>query len=509
LFSIRLPVFFSRHIEIILSALVSICILAVYLSIAPARLTNANYGSDGGDFLAAILTAGIPHPTGYPTYTLIGCLFQLIPVSTPVFRAVLESLIPAALAAGFLTAWMCFVLGSKTPASLGSALLAGTAWGIAPLLFSQAVIVEVHGLQALFIVLALWWITLNLTHTPGQDAKWLLGLSFIAGLGFGNHLLIALLLPAEIFAILYLTRRSRDGKLVSAQVSLAIIGMLVYLYLPLKAQAYPAINWGNPQAWPGFLWDITGDPYQGLLFHVSSTALLERLRSIASLLLDQFGILGLVAGAIGVIQYSFRIKWLRWVLVWTFFAYLAFAIGYSTKDSVGYLIPAVMVFAIWIGMTIPSLVSLNWRRIPIGLFLAVLLTVSIWIRVPGTRSRLDPRLQDQPAQYAEQLLKQAPDNAIIYTTTDQDTFPLWYYHFGLGERPDLRVIVLPLTQFVWYQQTLVHIYLDLNYPALYTNNLPNADWGKEIAQLNSSRPVCNTRLSAEAETGIVFQCSHP
>jgi len=176
---------------------------------------------------------------------------------------------------------------------------------------------------------------------------------------------------------------------------------------------------------------------------------------------------------------------------------------------VGYLIPAVMVFAIWIGLAVPSLMSLNWKRWPVGLLLATLLTVSIWMRIPGTRSRLDLRAQDQPAQYADQLLDQAPEDAIIYTTTDQDSFPIWYYYFGLGDRPDLRIVVLPLTQFVWYQQTLVHTYPDLNYPAMDVTDQPNADWGKEIAALNSMRPVCNTHLSAESETGVAFQCSNP
>jgi hypothetical protein len=509
LLSIRLLSFSKRHSALLLSMLVSFSMLAVYLSVAPTRLTNANFGSDGGDLLAAVLTRGIPHPSGYPTYTLLGRLFQLIPASTPVFRASLESLVPAALAAGLLTAWMVFILGSKTLANLLAALLAGTAWGVAPLLFSQAVIIEVHGLQALLIMLAFWWISLNLDNTPGKHVKPLLGLSLLVGLGFGNHLLIALLVPAFILAMLYFARRSRDWKLVLVQLGLVICGMLVYLYLPLAARGYPAVNWGNPQTWPGFIWETSADPYQGLLFRASTPVLWERLRSVASLLLEQFGVLGLLAGAIGVIHAAPRIKSLRWVLVWTFLAYLAFAIGYRAQDSVDYLIPAAMVFAMWIGLAVPGILKLNWKRIPLGSLLVIALMLSIWVRLPGTRSRVDPRALDQPAQYAEQLLKEAPERAIVYTTTDQDSFPLWYYHFGLGQRPDLRLVSLPLTQFVWYQQTLVHTYADLSYPALYTTDLPNADWGKAIAPLNQGRPVCDTRLSSESETGIAFQCSLP
>ena len=51
--------------------------------------------------------------------------------------------------------------------------------------------------------------------------------------------------------------------------------------------------------------------------------------------------------------------------------------------------------------------------------------------------------------------------------------------------PDLRIVVLSLTQFVWYQQTLVHTYPDLNFPTVYTQDLPNADWGQQIQSFKS------------------------
>jgi hypothetical protein len=501
--------FITQHAVLILAGLVSLSLVILYLSVAPSRLTNANFGGDGGDYLAAILSRGIPHPTGYPTYILLGILFQYIPFSTPVFRGVLESLIPAALGAGLLTGWMGFVLSSKSAIHLTAAVVTGIAWGVAPLIVSQAVIVEVHGLQSLIVVLVLWWITLILQADSGSNKKWALGLSFLVGLGCGNHLTIALFAPVALIALIYSIHRSGSWKLVLAQISLVLVGLLVYSYLPLRAQAYPPINWGNPQTWGGFLWEVSGNPYRGLLFGAQTPVLWERIRSISTLLLDQFGALGLVAGVIGAIQYSFPIKWLRLILVWVFVAYFAFSIGYNTLDSVGYLLPAIMVFAVWIGLALPTLRQLNWKRIPIGLFCIGILIISIGSRIPGTRIRLDTRSQDQPARYAEQFLKEAPLNAIVDTTADGDTFPLWYYHFGLNERPDLRIVVLPLTQFVWYQQTLVHTYPDLEFPTLYAKDIPNIEWGQQIQRLNPERVVCNTRLSDEAETGVIYQCTSP
>ena len=265
--------FLNRHAFLFLSGLVSLSVGILYFSIASTRLTNANFGSDGGDFLAAILTRGIPHPTGYPTYVLLGILYQFIPISTPVFRGVLESLIPAALGAGLLTGWVGYVTGSKSIPNLIAAAASGIAWGVAPILFSQAVIVEVHGLQSLFVVIVLWWITMNLDTEAESSKKWSLALAFLVGLGFGNHLTIALLAPVVIVALIFSSRRTGDWKLFISQLGLILAGMLVYLYLPLRAQDYPPINWGNPQTLAGFLWEVTGTPYHSLLFSTQTMAL--------------------------------------------------------------------------------------------------------------------------------------------------------------------------------------------------------------------------------------------
>ncbi len=44
--------------------------LVYWLTAAP-DLTWAHQGSDGGDLLAAAVSGGVPHPSGYPLYTLL------------------------------------------------------------------------------------------------------------------------------------------------------------------------------------------------------------------------------------------------------------------------------------------------------------------------------------------------------------------------------------------------------------------------------------------------------
>ena len=57
--------------------------LALYLwSLAPG-LTSA----DGGDFLIAAYHLGVPHPSGYPLWTMLGWLATRLPVVTGALRA--------------------------------------------------------------------------------------------------------------------------------------------------------------------------------------------------------------------------------------------------------------------------------------------------------------------------------------------------------------------------------------------------------------------------------------
>jgi hypothetical protein len=115
---------------------------------------------------------------------------------------------------------------------------------------------------------------------------------------------------------------------------------------------------------------------------------------------------------------------------------------------------------------------------------------------------MNPRAHPDAGAYAARALREAPPGAILLTTSDLDTFPLWYLHFGLRQRPDVRVIVLPLTQFPWYRDTIRHSYNDLILPADDLNN----QWGQQLPGLNPLRPVCRTRVEFETPPTILFHC---
>jgi hypothetical protein len=482
-----------------------------YLFTVSQRLTWANFGNDGGDFLSAILTGGIPHPTGYPTYTFLGILFQKIPVGDPYFRATMLSWLPAAIGAGLLALLIKKLLSDKLPSiSTPTALLSGLVWGWMPFLWSQAVIIEVHGLQSLFLVLALWWIWI-LLHGQQRKVKTssFILLSFCFGLAIGNHITILLFLPAILFALWIACKNGMSRHTVFGQLLAVGLGTLVYLYLPLRAAHYPPINWGNPQSWQGFWWVISGNPYQKLVAATSISQIFTRISALAGLLIQQFGYLGVILGVIGAVQYKHQNRNLPVILVYLFIAFSFFAILYGTDDSITYLLAPFLVFVIWIGLGIANMIPFTWRKIPVGYALLAIYSITVIAAIPGTIQTINPHQQTQPADYAEYLMEHLPENSILLTSEDRDSFPVWYYHFGLQLRPDLAVIVLPLSQFRWYQETLSHIYPGINFPDLIsqTSNKSSA-WGERVPELNPDRPVCRSTIQKATGNSIYVLCSN-
>ena len=89
---------------------------------------------------------GVPHPTGYPLYVLLGKLFSLIPVGSLGFRAELLSAVAAAAACG--TAVLIAVRLGARPIL---AIAAGLSLAVSGELWLEATFSEMNGLHLLLV----------------------------------------------------------------------------------------------------------------------------------------------------------------------------------------------------------------------------------------------------------------------------------------------------------------------------------------------------------------------
>lgn len=457
-------------------------LLGFYLDTLAPGLTWANFGSDGGDLITAAATGGVPHPSGYPLYLLLARLFQLLPFGTLAFRTNLLSALAVTAASvlvyGLAARSLPFADGRPNwPAGLASAL----AFGLAPLVWSQAVISEVYALHILFVV-----IILNLSSDVRSDfftpRRLDLALGITFGLSLGNHVTTVLLLPL-LFSAGALPDTSRRPAILRRLAWLTGTALLIYLTLPLRALSNPPVNWYEPVTWNGFFSLVTGGLYQGKLLSLAPLDVWERFRSAAGLLLDQAGLVGLVLACLGLIVF-FKPTALYRQTLWIAASNLAFALAYGTHDSFVYLMPTCLGFALWIGMGLAGILSaLPPRLARLGPALGLALAVFLLLLGFSHRPLVDASHDQRAEAFGRQVLALAPADAVIYARGDRAVFTLWYFHFALHERPDVAVISSELLGYDWYQENLASTYPDLQLPGPMS-------FAERMAALNPGRAAC-------------------
>lgn len=422
--------------------------LGVYLMTMAPTITWRHGGADSGELAVAAATLGVPHPPGYPTWTLLAWLFHWLPAGELAQRVALLSASSAALTVALVTGLAQRLVPRDEPAAPLAALAAGLTLAFGPAFWSQAILVEVYTLHTLFVLLLL---ALSLWPAAGSANVRRAGLmAFLFGLGLGNHLTLLLLAP---LLLKVLPRPLRVRRLAVLLLCL-LAGLAVYLFLPLAALRQPPVVWGNPTTLAGFVWLVTGQLYRGALWGLSGTDLPARLLSWLQLMVQQFtwpGLLLVLAGGWHLTRTTPRAGL---ILLWVWGTTTVYALTYATVDWYVHLLPALAVMALWLarGMQdVVNWVAVRWpaRRWVSGLLLllpAVLLVRS----APAVSLRHDVTARD----YALDVLAVTAPGALIVSSGDEHTFALWYAHYGLGVRPDVTIVERTLWSFDWYRQHL-------------------------------------------------------
>lgn len=480
----RLPlVLLRRHLA---AGAILVVLAVVYGRTLAPSITWANSGADSGDLVTAAAVLGVAHPTGYPTYLLLAGAFQRLPLGDLAFRSNLLSLAAALLAAGLAAQVVRTACGGSSGAAPSAALTA-LALGLSPIFWSQAVIAEVHSLNALFTA-ALLLFALHESRPaalPPASAWPARGRALLAGLALGNHVTIGIMVLAWLAAVAAAGRPGRRWRAVAQRLPWIGAGLMVYAYLPLRAAAQPAISWGGASDLAGFWWVVSGAPYRGLAFGLPVELLPQRAEAWAAMLLQQFGPAGLLFG-LGGLCYSAvlrRAERLGGALVAG--AYSLFALLYDTADSYAYLLPACVVFAIWIGCGAHQALTVVGRLRPAALCAVAGCAVLLLAQGAATWRQVDASQDRRAITFATVVMRDAPAQAILVTESDADSFPLWYAHFALGNRPDTAVVVGPLLDFAWYRANV-----RVRYPGLSIPDALPESWAEHLAEVNRGRPVC-------------------
>jgi hypothetical protein len=458
----------NKYLNLWPAVAAGICALALYGRCLAPGLTWSHDGADGGDLLAAALTQGIPHPTGYPSYQLLlRAAIALFP-GEPARAGNWLSAVCAAGAAALLADMAVRMLPAR-PWRGPIALAAALTWAASPTLWSQAVITEVYTLHALLVVVLLWLLWRWRETAPAQHGgwPWLAGAGFAFGIGLGNHLSMVLVVPgvaAWLWANRPLLKPLRTSGW-AALVGATVLGLSLYLYLPVAAAGAPPVNWGDPRTPQGFWWLVSGKAYRKLVFGTAAQDLLARAAAFASEASRQFGggpwgALIALAGLFWLDQHDHA--WWRATLL-VGLAYSLYAIGYSTRDSYVYLIPVWFVAALWLAAGLfwgtEAVINAGLARKALRLLWVPLLLVIVTLPLLSLVrhwERMDLSRDHEASDWMAGVLSAADAGGVILTSGDRTTFALWYALYGLKLRPDLTPLNINLYAYPWYQRALVN-----------------------------------------------------
>jgi hypothetical protein len=495
---------------------------------------------DTAEYITAAKVLGIPHPPGNPLFVVLGHVFGLLPLGASyAVRINLFAALTSAAAAGlwFLVAdrWLRNIVPFR-PARLAAAfagvLVGATMWTV----WNQSTVNEkVYTVSVLSMALAMWIAVHWGDDAPGPHRdRWLILIAYVITLSSTNHMMGVLAGPAVLVYVLWTDWRAalrpwvlvlgwalllavtglwteipagtgtgtavgvvtaglllwalaRDGRNPRLYLGVAavIVGIsLNYLFLPMRAVQFPAINEGEPTTWQALLDLLNRVQYQKPPVTQRQADLLSQLGNYwqywswqfardwpvaAPLATAGFTGLGLV-GLWRLIRAEARAGIAALTLLGTLTLalvfYLNFKYGFSqhlerpelareVRERDYFFICSFAYFGTLVAAgfgTVMQWLAARMRQASEGARWAAASPVLLLALVPllGNRVTASRAHETTPLDFAVDLLQSVEPYAILITAGDNDTFPLWYAQEVEGVRRDVTLANLSLLNTEWH-----------------------------------------------------------
>lgn len=430
---------------------VLLAFFALYLFTVPPTLTPYR---DTGEFALSARSLGVSHPPSYPAYVILGRLADIFPLGNPAYRLTLLS----AMAGAGALALLFLAASSFGPwAALAGVALLGTNVAF----WTVCGVQEMYSLHMLFAAALL---LLGLKLRMRFSARVWCGAAFLFGFFLGNRTDLLLWTPGLAVLGLPDLRRRRPGEiavLLAQTAGFALLGLTVYLYLPVRSAQGPWLDWNHPATLTNFIGSITRKGYGGTLDllsknYAAGAMFLPNLKVYWAHLWKSFSLVGLSAALLGAARSacSDRKRFAGMALLYAasgpLFLFLANMPTNPHAMAIvepHYLLSDI-VLAFWVAegaAAARELSNLRWAAAA----LAAAALAQPWIL--GRLGEMDRRWNLFAHDYAGNVLRSAPPGSTVVAKEDVQLFSLWYAQRVEGRRPDVRVTAQGLAHSPWYR----------------------------------------------------------
>lgn len=442
------------------------------------------YWEDSAAFQTAAHELGIVHNPSFPLYVLISRLSCLAPLASGEFMVNLVSGLFTALSSLLIFAISILVTrrfaDRDTKGSEILALLFALTFSTVYAVWVQAVRAEVYALNLFLCLGAIWLLVKH--HIKELDAvrfSAMIGLVF--GLACANHYLLfaAALVPLLIvFAIV-----NRETLITLRNLATAgwfgLVGVSVYLYLPIRERFNPMFNWGDFSTVSATLKSIFRlDEALPVAVATATTPFAHRLETVISTFVSSIPLIVALLAVIGLIYLVLR---KRTIFALTFMpivvtlivtayaaefsAYNLDLFGYMALAYAGTMIAAVVgsLFLIDVvsGM-LPEKSSLV-SKVSVSI-IAIAVAVVTVMQTTDNYAPASKRYANAAGSYAAAILQRLPQHAIFLAGEDNSFSPLLCKQVVEGVRVDVAVLSAGALLRSDYRRKTQGRYPDLWYP---------------------------------------------
>ncbi|MDH3974511.1 MAG: DUF2723 domain-containing protein [Deltaproteobacteria bacterium] len=426
-----------------------------------------NFG-DSPELISSAYTLGMSHPPGYPLYSLLGKFFSLIPWSDSIARRI-------NLASAFYSAASIFILALLIEISginyarVGIIFFA-TFLALSTTLWSQSVVSEVYTLNLLFFSLLLfftylWW--------KKGDRPYLPAGFFLYGLGLANHHTLLPFIPLLIIFLIAGKRNEiKNIPLIFSLIALFILGLSVYIYMPLRSMQSPAMDWGDPENFRQFFDIVLRRHFPTIETSLTLQQAFKQLTWYGSAIVREFTFTGAILALWGLTR---SYKWGKPPFLFLFLLFIIHGIATllvlnptsseSYKNVSAMLIPSYAIMALWIGLAVSNLTSIIVNRKGGHISLTVLfaaISASLIYNAPSVYQKNDESNNYFALDYASNIFNSIDEKGVIFVESDTALFPLWYLQFVEGARPDVAVIDVDFLMLPWFKGQIRERYKNID-----------------------------------------------
>jgi hypothetical protein len=237
-----------------------------------------------------------------------------------------------------------------------------------------------------------------------------------------------------------------------------LLGLSVYLYLPIRSSGNPLFDWGHPASFERLLWHVSGKQFRNWMFSdwsVVQKQLGYYLKNFPS----EFSIIVIICIAIGLVMLWKQSRRLFVFILLLLCTTILYSVNYDIFDIDSYFLLSYISIGFIIVTGIDYLFHwVEFRKPLIRTIIIMVLYILPFTQIIFHYKEVDDSKKGLPQQFVKEAFARLEPNAVVMATEwDYFVSPAMYYQFIRKERTDITIIDKSLLQNrSWYFMQLEH-----------------------------------------------------